>query len=81
MQQSQLDNIEKLHGFLTNAIYIIEKIENEWEEDVLTEDQEDRILDLKDTMNDILDDMEDRFEEIEKSIMDDDKEDLEDEKV
>lgn len=63
--EQALWNAEKMHEYLSRAIYCLEMMENEWEEGALTDDQENAIIDQRDQLEDLLYEIQDRITKLE----------------
>lgn len=61
----KLANAQKMHDLLSCAISYLDNMEDYLEEGVLTEEQEDSILDFKDNLGDLLYEIQERITELE----------------
>lgn len=65
MTNYKLNNLEKMYNFLEKSIYYLKSMEDELEEDVLTDDHTDSIFDIKEKLENILYEMREQIHHLE----------------
>jgi hypothetical protein len=62
---NKLDNLEKIIEYVEKAYYELKEAEESWEENVLSEEIEDKIVEMKEELEEILYSLRRRMEKLE----------------
>jgi len=65
LKMNKLDNLEKIIEYVEKAYDELKEAEESWEENVLSEEIEDRILEMKEELEEILYSLKRRMEKLE----------------